>query len=203
MWIQNLSDEIAIEALKNRTRLGRLKDDIMVYKPATFTEAMAMATRLIKMDEDRRLRQNDDKAPSRNDDKFGFRRFRPQRPFLRGSAGGPTIGFKKEVDNYNYTPLNAPRSKVLMWIRANGVGIPRPGRIDPAQKESADMRFYCQYHRDYGHNTDECRELQKAIEQLIQNGKIENFTNPNRRYRDFEDQGGDKSGAKKSQNEAA
>ena len=56
MWIQNLSDETAIEVLKNGTRLGRLKDDIMVYKPATFTKAMAMATRLIDMDEDRRLR---------------------------------------------------------------------------------------------------------------------------------------------------
>ena len=90
-----------------------------------------------------------------------------------------------------------------MWIRANGVGIPRLGRMDLAQRESADRRFYCQYHRDYGHDTDECRELQKAIEQLIQNGKLENFTNPNRRYRDSDDQGGDKGGAKKFWNEAA
>ena len=136
----------------------------MVFKPATFIEVMAIATRLIDMDEDRRLRQDDDKAPPRNDDKFGFRRFRPQRPFPRGSEGGPTFGFRKEVDNNNYTPLNASRSKVLMWIRANGVGIPRPGRMDLAQRESVDRRFYCQYHRDYGHDTDECRELQKAIE---------------------------------------
>ena len=118
----------------------------MVYKPVTFTEAMAMATRLIEMDEDRRLRQDDDKMPFRNDDKFGFRRSRPQCPFLRGSAGGPTFELRKEVNNHNYTPLNAPRSKVLMWIRANGVGIPRPRRMDLAQRESADRRFYCQYH---------------------------------------------------------
>ena len=50
MRIQNLSDEIAIKALKNGTWLGRLKDDILVYEPYTFTEAMVMATRLIKMD---------------------------------------------------------------------------------------------------------------------------------------------------------
>ena len=89
-----------------------------------------------------------------------------------------------------------------MWIRTNEVGIPRLGRISPAQRESADRRFYCQYHRDYGHDTNECRELQKAIEQLIQNGKLKNFTNLNRRNRDSEDQGGDKGGAKKSRNEA-
>ena len=88
-----------------------------------------------------------------------------------------------------------------MWIRANGVGIPRPARIDPAKRERADRRFYYQYHRDYGHDTDNCRELQKAIEQLIQNGKLENFTN--RRHRDPEDQGDDRDGNKKPRNEAA
>ena len=65
MRIQNLSDETAIEALKNGTRLGRLKDDILVYEPSTFTEVMTMATKLIKMDEDRRLRRVIKKCPSR------------------------------------------------------------------------------------------------------------------------------------------
>ena len=46
---------MAIEAMKNGTRLGRLKDDIMVQEPSTFTEAIAMATKLINMDKDRRL----------------------------------------------------------------------------------------------------------------------------------------------------
>ena len=78
-----------------------------------------------------------------------------------------------------------------------------PRRLSPTKRADADRRFYCQYHRDYGHDTDECRELQKAIEQLIQNGKLGNFTSSNRRYRDSEEEGGDKNGAKKSQNEAA
>ena len=50
MQIQNLSDETAIEAMKNGTRLGRLEDDIMVQEPSTFTKAMEMATGLIDMD---------------------------------------------------------------------------------------------------------------------------------------------------------
>ena len=63
MHIENLSDETAIEATKNRTRLGKLKDKIMTKKPITFSEVMAMETKLIKMDEDRRLRREDDKTP--------------------------------------------------------------------------------------------------------------------------------------------
>ena len=112
MRIQNLSDETAIEALKNGIRLGRLKDDILVYEPSTFTEAIAMATKLIKMDEDRRLRRDDDKTPTKNDDRSEPRRSRPQRPFFKSSTGSTASGYRKEVENY--TPLNAPKSKVLM-----------------------------------------------------------------------------------------
>ena len=110
--------------LKNETHLGRLKDEIMIKKPATFTKAMALATRLIDMDEDRRVRQADDKTSAKNNDKFGFGRSRPQYSFLRGLTGSQSARFRKEVDNQNYTPLNTPRSKVLMWIRENRVGIP-------------------------------------------------------------------------------
>ena len=90
MQIQNLSDETAIEAIKVGTQLGRLKDDIMVQEPSTFTEAMAMATKLIKMDEDRRLRREDDKT---SDDRSESRRPRPQCPFFRSSTGSTTSEF--------------------------------------------------------------------------------------------------------------
>ena len=78
------------------------------------------------------------------------------------SSGSPASGFRKEVKNY--TPLNASRSKVLIWIRANGVGIPVLRRQCPTKRASVDKRFYYQYHRDYGHDIDEYRELQKAID---------------------------------------
>ena len=86
--------------MKNGTRFGRLKDDIMVQDPSTFTKAMAMATKLIKMDEYRRLRREDDKMPIKNDDRSESRRPRPQRPFFRSSAGSTASRFRKEVENY-------------------------------------------------------------------------------------------------------
>ena len=56
MQIENLSDEVAIEALKNGTRLEKLKDKILTKEPRTFSKVMSMAIKLIKMDDDRRLR---------------------------------------------------------------------------------------------------------------------------------------------------
>ena len=72
-------------------------------------------------------------------------------------------------------------------------------KISPSKKPLLDRRFYCQYHREYGHDTDDCRDLQRAIEQLIRNGKLDRFTN-NRRRRDHEDED-DKSEGKKPRNE--
>ena len=63
MQIEKLNDETTIEAMKNGMRLGKLKDKIMNKEPTTFSEVMVMATKLIKMDEDRRLRHEDDKTP--------------------------------------------------------------------------------------------------------------------------------------------
>ena len=103
---------MAVEAMKNGTWLEKLKNDIMIEKPKTFSEVMVMATKLIKMDKHRRLWRKDDKTPLKNEDRFESRRPRLQCPFFRSSTGSPASEFRKEVKNY--TPLNAPRSKVLM-----------------------------------------------------------------------------------------
>ena len=55
--------------MKNGMRLRKLKEKIMTKEPTTFSEMMAMATKLIKMDEDRRLRCEDDKAPLKNEER--------------------------------------------------------------------------------------------------------------------------------------
>ena len=47
MQIENLSDEVAIEVMKNETWLGKLKEKIMTKEPKTFSEVMSMAIKLI------------------------------------------------------------------------------------------------------------------------------------------------------------
>ena len=34
---------------------------------------------------------------------------------------------------------------------------------------------YCHFHRDHGHNTDECFDLKQQIKNLIKQGKLRNF----------------------------
>ena len=49
-----MSNKVAIDALKYSTKMEKLRDKIMTKKPQTFPEAMAIITRLIYLDEDRR-----------------------------------------------------------------------------------------------------------------------------------------------------
>ena len=42
--------------------------------------------------------------------------------------------------------------------------------------------MYCRFHRDHGHDTDECYDLKQQIENFIKQGKLRNF--PRREHKD-------------------
>ncbi|XP_074374657.1 uncharacterized protein LOC141715071 [Apium graveolens] len=50
---------------------------------------------------------------------------------------------------------------------------PKPLRGDP---EKRDKSRYCRFHKYFGHDTDDCRQLKDEIEYLIRRGKFGHFT---------------------------
>ena len=48
-------------------------------------------------------------------------------------------------------------------------------KSDPATRDNTK---YCEFHRDYGHRTDNCIQLKREIEYLIQHGSLRCFISP-------------------------
>ena len=75
--------------------------------------------------------------------------------------------------NQNYTPLNAPLDQVLMQIKDDpSLKWPEKMKWDPNKHNK---NKYCRFHRDHGHDMDECYDLKQQIENLIRQGKLRHF----------------------------
>jgi hypothetical protein len=79
----------------------------------------------------------------------------------------------KRVENYSWTPVNAPAKEILMEIRKDpNYKDPSPikGRPHPRNRHK-----YCHYHDSFGHWTNTCVALKEIIEKYIADGKLTRF----------------------------
>ena len=81
---------------------------------------------------------------------------------------GPSSGRSQ-----HYTPLNAPLDLVLMQIKDD----PSLKWLEKMKRDpnKCNKNKYCRFHRDHGHDTDECYNLKQQIENLIRQGKLRHF----------------------------
>ncbi|XP_050242331.1 uncharacterized protein LOC126691321 [Quercus robur] len=89
----------------------------------------------------------------REDDRRGQKRDRPER---RNNDGN------RRRDDKN--PRQIKDEHYLQW--------PRPLHSSPNVR---DKNKYCRFHRDHGHNTEDCRDLKEQIEELIRKGKLQKY----------------------------
>ncbi|RYR26704.1 hypothetical protein Ahy_B02g061003 [Arachis hypogaea] len=90
-----------------------------------------------------------------------------QRDHPRPTSRPPRIGKFS-----NYTPLTAPITEVYHQIADRGI-IPKARQLK--ERTGGNKTLYCEYHRGYGHRTQDCFDLKDAIEQAIRDGKLPEF----------------------------
>ncbi|XP_047170848.1 uncharacterized protein LOC124839159 [Vigna umbellata] len=98
-----------------------------------------------------------------------------------GSAGKPSGPKHKEQKReprfQQYTPLNAPREKILREALSADLIPETAKRSTP---KAADGSKHCAYHKNMGHTTEECETLKDKIEELIRAGKLKKYVRDER-----------------------
>ncbi|GKA26364.1 reverse transcriptase domain-containing protein [Tanacetum coccineum] len=79
-----------------------------------------------------------------------------------------------------FTPLT--RTPKEIFAAESGKFKPPPPMVTPVEKRS--INKFCEFHNDKGHNTDECVQLKKQIEELVRAGKLSHFIKEIRQDKD-------------------
>ena len=117
-------------------------------------------------------RQSDRKRSPKKDGEQSSKR----RGNLRDRLGPPQFERLRRYSPQRFTPLTASVSQVLHEVRNEQFL-----RWLTQMKSDSTIRDnskYCEFHRDYGHRTDDCIQLKREIEYLIWRGYLRRFISP-------------------------
>ncbi|XP_025625425.1 uncharacterized protein [Arachis hypogaea] len=90
--------------------------------------------------------------------------------------GGPSKAprlFSRIGKFTNYTPLTLPIMEVYQQIAKKGILLKHRPLKD---RTGGNKNLYCDYHKGYGHQTQDCFDLRDALEQAIRDGKLSEFS---------------------------
>ncbi|GFZ16906.1 hypothetical protein Acr_26g0001760 [Actinidia rufa] len=194
--VEDPSDKVIIMAMMEGLRPDPLFDSLSKNVPETLSALQSKADKYIAAEElseaKRRRRGKDDhkrKEPDtrQNDYREETRYKRPDRDPKRSNNRRPRTPPRRL--EFILPPLNAPVAQVLSKIKHEEfVKWPEKIKTDPRKRNRSK---YCEFHRDHGHNTEDCFQLKEQIADLIKRGYLRKYVadhppsnSPERRYGD-------------------
>ena len=163
--IEELNQGVACSAMLQGTSNEDFRKELLAKAPRSIEALMTLANTAMRVDDGqyffKKMKEYKRELSPRGD------RRSPKRNKGTGGSSGP-----RSYNLPRYTLLNASRERVLMHIRDNGERIDWPKRMSSYTAERRDNGQYCHFHKDIGHDTEQCNHLKKEIEKLIQAGSL-------------------------------
>ncbi|GKV17341.1 hypothetical protein SLEP1_g27856 [Rubroshorea leprosula] len=145
---------------------GRFLDDLLENPPKTWNEVNDRSASFILSEDFQSSKRRADDKPNRGQEQ------QPRREEKKKQKVGEQWGKPTEFPKYaSYIPLTLPKSQILAQIQ-HWVRRPPPPLHDSSR---ADKSKHCDYHRVYGHNTEDYQHLKDELEFLARNGKLEGY----------------------------
>ena len=163
--VDEADDKVQLTTFKVGLRSRDLVASLAKKPPKTMAEMLLKAQKYMNA-ENAQAAIEDAEKPSdkakREDDRRGQKRDRPDRQNNDGNSRKDD----KSPRKVRFTPLVMPVDKIFMQIKdENYLKWLRPLHSSPNVR---DKNKYCRFHKDHGHNTEDCRDLKEQIEELIQ-----------------------------------
>ncbi|XP_014496299.1 uncharacterized protein LOC106757947 [Vigna radiata var. radiata] len=165
--VKGLTVELALQSVLSALRPGPFKESICRTPPTTMKELRERTADEIRV-ENMKLGEKD-AATELKEDKTDSRK--ADFPNNKHRTGGPR-DLPRQPKFQQYTPLNAPRAKILQEALSAQALPPPRSRPTPS---GADHTKHCLYHKNMGHSTEECITLRDKIEELIRAGHLKEF----------------------------
>ncbi|XP_017420333.1 uncharacterized protein LOC108330359 [Vigna angularis] len=165
--VKALSPELALHYILPALKPGPFKDSVCRRAPKTMEELRERATDEIRVEE-MKLSYKKESQKLMGEKTDGGR---------SGNSAAKPGGLKQKEPRrgplfQQYTPLNAPREKILREALSADL-LPEPmKRLTPS---GADGSKHCAYHKNMGHTTEECVTLKDKIEELIRAGQLKKY----------------------------
>ncbi|KAK1365344.1 hypothetical protein POM88_040905 [Heracleum sosnowskyi] len=167
--IPDLDNKVAMIALQQGTTDVFFKMSLAKHPPESMTELQQRVGKYIKAEESMK------KTDTGGGNNGGSNKRKTEQEYdVKDKYPRTTRDSDSDTKFTEYARLNAPRSQILFDIEKDrDFRWPKPLRGDP---EKRNKNKYCRYHKDSGHDTDDCRQLKDEIEFLIRKGKLDKFT---------------------------
>ncbi|KAL2231036.1 UNVERIFIED_CONTAM: hypothetical protein Sindi_1698000 [Sesamum indicum] len=171
--VQELRIDMIVSILIHGLRKGPFTSALARDPPGDVEQLMALAQKYIDEEEMNAMKDSEQREceqvsrPSYDSREGGGNKQKPEKPREP----------KYQPKYHNYTPLVLSREKALMMVEnADVLQWPRHTRYTPSKKIS---NKYCRFHRERGHNTEECFQLKDEIERLVRQGNFRDRVTPN------------------------